>query len=126
MCKHCIPDQGGACECGASWDSRNPVTEWWKECKFAKVMGPHCALTVDPYYRPCSDESCGKRKMYDGHKDGIFCYSPQTFFLHEVMFGYIDAMAISKMTFTAYHSILRKQYARANSHADLCNGDTLR
>ena len=125
-CKHCIPDQEGACECGASWDSRNPVTERWKECKPATLMGPHCALTVYHYYRPCSDESCGKRKMYDGLKDGIFCFSRHTFFLHEVMFSYIDAMSISKMTFTAYHSILRKQYARANSHVDLCHNNTLR
>ncbi len=125
-CTHCVPDKEGVCECGSPWDARNPVTEGWKEPKAVKLMGPHCALMVSVYTRPCSNGSCSKRKAYDGLADGIFCYSRESFFLHEVMFGYIDAMPISKMPFNAYHGILNKQYSRARSPVPLCSDDTLK
>ena len=125
-CNHCVPDHKGVCECGSPWDARDPVAEGWKEPKAAKLMGLHCALMVNVYYRRCSSESCDKKRAYDGLADGIFCHSSESFFLHEVMFGYIDAMSISKMPFNAYHGILKKQYSRARSPVPLCSDDTLK
>ena len=125
-CTHCVPDQDGVCECGSPWDARNPVTEGWKEPKAVKLMGPHCAMMVNAYYRPCCNGSCDKRKAYDGLADGVFCYSRESFFLHEVMFGYVDSMALSKIPFNAYHGILERQYLRARSPLPLCSDDTLK
>lgn len=107
----CVPDSTGTCPaCGSAWKEGDPVTEGWKCDKKGTLYGPSSSIPVTVYYRPCS--MCDAKKDYDGFRDGVFNYSNETLFLHEVMLMYVDAIRGCRMPFNAYFLIMERQYAR--------------
>jgi hypothetical protein len=119
----CIPSHLGTCDaCGAHWDDGDPVRHAWVAEKKATLYGPASSQEVVVYYRPCT--GCQARKPYEGREEGVFAFSNQTLFLDEVMLNYVDSMVESRMTFYAYHSILRTAYERTGQR--MCSETTLR
>lgn len=111
-CTHCVPDADGQCDrCGSEWSKEDPVQMEWLRQRGALLLGCHAALEVSTYYRPC--QGCDAQKSFDGHDLGIFNFSDNTLFLHEIMFQYLDSMTHSKTTFTGFYSLLQDQYARS-------------
>lgn len=110
----CVPTCHGACpNCASAWDTRDPVTEGWL-MKRGTLYGSSSSMRVDVYYRKCSH--CNFKKQYDGWDDGVYNFSNECLFLHEVMLGYVDAMPECQMPINAYFCILQRAYKRA-THA---------
>ena len=87
----------------------------WFQKRGARLSSMSGTVTVDVFYRPCSNPLCDGRLQYDGLEDGVFNLSNQCLFLHETLLTYWDGMTSSKLSFTAHHANMEMAHRRSGS-----------
>lgn len=115
----CIPDAHGECPmCHHSSPWGDPVLL----NSNAKLFERNGVRRVAVCMRRCTACGCGE-KYYDGFEDGVFSWSRETLFAHDVLFDYLDLLPECSVPFNAYHSCVRRRYRRRGQ--TLCDVKTL-